>query len=132
MKYHDPVGQSQKFGRRFRFVEKTEIPHPDTLTINEERTGFKPWHAYHEIYKICLLLRERAEILGKEVKWKVDDQTKKILKLPGQVAAIVARTYAVCGDDCTLADNEALVRIRDLLEAIDPAIIDKNKKKKLP
>lgn len=132
IKYQNPVGQAEKYGRRYRFVEKSEIPHPDTLTINEGSTGFKPWHPYHEIYKICLLVKERMEILGKEVEWKVDDQTKKILKLPAQVAAIVARTYTVCGDDAKLDDNEALVRIRDLLESIDPAIIDRNKKKRLP
>lgn len=61
----------------------------------------------------------------------VDDLTKKILKLPDQVARIVARTYAVCGDDFKLSDEEALIRIRDLLEAIDPEIINRAKKKRL-
>jgi len=62
----------------------------------------------------------------------IDEMTKKILKLPDKVATIVGKTFAVRGDDFTLSDDEALGRIRDLLESIDPEIISRTKNKRLP
>lgn len=57
---------------------------------------------------------------------------RKLRKLPSRIAAIIAQTVAVRGDDYRIDDNQALVRIRDLLEEIDPKIIDRNAKRKLP
>lgn len=58
-------------------------------------------------------------------------QAASFMKLPERVAAIVGKTYAVMGDDFKLADDEALTRIRDLLDELDPTLIDRNKKKRL-
>ena len=83
-------------------------------------------------YKILLLLKERQEIRHKEVNWMVKEMTAKVIKLPDQIATIVGKTHAVRGDDCTLSDDQALVRICDLLVEIDPQILERNKKKRLP
>lgn len=65
----------------------------------------------------------------KQLKAKYD--ALKVVKLPDRIAAIVGKTYAVRGDDAQLADDEALTRIRDLLEELDPELIDRNKNKRL-
>ena len=61
----------------------------------------------------------------------VDSQAASYLKFPERVAAIVGKTYAVMGDDFKLADDEALTRIRDLLDELDPTLIRRNQKKRL-
>jgi len=131
LRFDDPVKQAERFGRRFRFVERGEIPHQDTLGINES-LGFAPYHAFTQIYKILLLLKERQEIRQKEVNWMVEEKTEQIIKLADRVATIVGKTFAVLGDDTEISDDQALVRIRDLLEVIDPEIIHRNKNKRLP
>ena len=132
VRYDGPVKQAERYGHRFRFIERREIPHQDELQINERSVGFAPNRTYREVYKILLLVREQLEIRQKEVNWSVDERTKRILKLPEQIATIVAKSFAVRGDDATVSDDQALVRIRDLLEAIDEKIIDRNKNKRLP
>lgn len=54
-----------------------------------------------------------------------------LTSLPDKIAAIIGRTYLVRGDDYKIPDDEAIIRIRDLLEEIDPKIIERNKNKKL-
>lgn len=105
---------------------------PPVFGDREQISGVLKYRIYRQIYMVLLLLKERQEKRKKEVNWMVEEMTRKILKLPDKVAAIVAKTYAVCGDDFKLADDQALVRIRDLLEGIDPEIISRNKNKRLP
>ena len=52
-------------------------------------------------------------------------------KLPDRIAAIVGKTFAVLGDGYQLADDEALMMIRDELEALDETVITRNQNKKL-
>ncbi len=54
------------------------------------------------------------------------------LKFPEKVATILGNTYSVRGDDAPIADDEALARIRDLLDELDEQLIVKLKNKKLP
>ncbi len=61
----------------------------------------------------------------------VKRQTISYLKLPERIAAILGKTYAVMGDEAKMADDEALTRIRDLLEELDETLIERNKKKRL-
>ena len=61
----------------------------------------------------------------------VRDYATKLAKLPDRIAAIVGKTYAENGDSATIADDEALMRIRDLLVELDPTLIQRNKNKKL-
>lgn len=62
---------------------------------------------------------------------KIKAQAASFLKFPERVAAIVGKTYAVKGDDFQLSDDEALTRIRDLLDELDPTLIARNKNKRL-
>lgn len=119
-RYSHSLSQIEHFGFRFRFVERSEIPRRPDLP------GFA------QIYKLLLLAKERQEIRQKEVNWMAREQTENIIKLADRVACIVSKTFAVQGDEAALTDEEALIRIRDLLEAIDPQIIERNKKKRLP
>lgn len=61
----------------------------------------------------------------------VKNQAVNYLKFPERVAAILGKTYAVMGDDAKMSDDEALTRIRDLLDELDETLIERNKKKRL-
>lgn len=52
-------------------------------------------------------------------------------KFPERVASIIGKTYAIRQDAYEVADDEALGRIRDLLDELDPNIIERNKNKRL-
>lgn len=60
-----------------------------------------------------------------------EEYANKVAKLPDRVAAVVGKTYAVRGDAAEMADDEALMRIRDLTDEIDPTLIERNKNKRL-
>jgi hypothetical protein len=49
-----------------------------------------------------------------------------------RVATVVGKTYAERGDDAQLADDEALMLVRDLLLDLDAGIIERHRKRKLP
>lgn len=133
MRYVDPVNQIERYGRRFRFVERGEIPHQDIFRINES-VGFAPYHPFQQIYKILLLMAERSagqEILSEEVRrMVVDEKAEKILKLPGRMADILTGTFAVRGDDFLIPDDIAIAKIKDLIDDIDPEIMTKAIRKK--
>ena len=48
-------------------------------------------------------------------------------KLHDQIATVIAHTYIELGDASTLADDEGLAMIRDLLLRHDPEIINRNR-----
>ena len=68
---------------------------------------------------------------SKEVWMSVKKQALDYMKFPERIAAIVGKTYAVMGDDFKLSDDEALTRIRDLLDELDDSLVERNKKKRL-
>jgi hypothetical protein len=70
------------------------------------------------------------EIRRKEVNWMVDNVTRKLLRLPENIAKVLRQTYVCAGDDANLSDDLALQKIRDLLEDIDPEIMKIRKQKK--
>lgn len=90
---------------------------------------------------ICRLLKAdyiQQKTKGKEVRnvGKVTAQARNyasgLTSLPDKIAAIIGKTYLMRGDDPkTMPDDEAIIRIRDLLEEIDPKIIERNKNKRL-
>jgi hypothetical protein len=55
----------------------------------------------------------------------------KIAKGYDRIAAVLAKTVAHQGDAFELDDNEALILIMDVLNDIDPTLIERNAKKKL-
>jgi hypothetical protein len=130
-RYAFVIEQATATGRRFRFVAKSEIPAP-LVTRDRQRVSKVETHSnFRQIYMVLLLLKEREEKRQKEVNWTVDSRTKKILQLPDKIAGVIGKTWVVAGDDFTLSDDEALIRIRDMLEEIDEGIIKRNKKKRL-
>lgn len=76
-------------------------------------------------------LAERRIQKGKGVILMPEEYAVALARLPERIAAIVGKSYAVQQDAATLADDEALGRIRDLLIELDPKIIDRNKNKRL-
>ena len=62
---------------------------------------------------------------------KRDMDAERLLRLFEHIARCVGKTFAVQGDACELSDDEALSRIRDAMEEVDPDIIERNKNKKL-
>ena len=85
------------------------------------------------ILNFLKIQNERRRNKGKEVMdmQGVEKQAVALAKLPGKIAAIVGKTYSIRGDDATLPDDEAIMRIRDLLDEIDPTLIERNKNKRL-
>jgi hypothetical protein len=102
--------QVAAFGRRFRFVRKSEVPQPVDF-------GYR---VFRQLYMILLIADERR---GKEVNsMAIEEKTKRHLRLPDAIARVIAQTFVVCGDDAKLSDDVALQQIRDLVEEIDPEI----------
>lgn len=70
----------------------------------------------------------------------VGDKTKQILTLHERIGRVLCDTYSVLSDGAKISDDIAVSKIRDLIEEIDPRIIDrlmaerkrKRKKKRLP
>lgn len=60
-----------------------------------------------------------------------EEYAAKVAKLPDRIAAIIGKTYAEMGDAATLADDEALMMVRDLLIELDNTSIERNKGKRL-
>lgn len=63
-----------------------------------------------------------------------EEYAVKLARFPDRVAAIVGKTFTVMGADALergIADDQALGMIRDLLNELDPTLIDRNKKKRL-
>ena len=66
-----------------------------------------------------------------KVTTKAQEFASLMTTLPDKIAAIIGRTYLVRGDDWKISNDEAIIRIRDLIEEIDFRIIERNKNKKL-
>jgi len=60
-----------------------------------------------------------------------EEYAVRLAKFPDRVSAIVGKTFAECGDDHTITDDDALSLIRDLILDLDPSLIERNKRKKL-
>ena len=56
----------------------------------------------------------------------------RLAKLPDRIAAVVGKTYAEKGDAFEIADDQAVMMIRDLLIELDETLIERNKNKRLP
>lgn len=76
------------------------------------------------------------QLAAKRVRrWEAQMQEKeyaqKLVRFPDRVAAIVGKTFTCQGDDFQLCDDEALGRIRDLIEELDSTLIQRNAHKRL-
>jgi len=59
------------------------------------------------------------------------DYATRLAKLPDRLAAILAKSVAVKGDAFDLDDAEALIMILDIINELDPTLIERNKDKRL-
>ncbi|PYS89011.1 MAG: hypothetical protein DMF64_19085 [Acidobacteria bacterium] len=82
-------------------------------------------------FEFLLRLARRRFLKKGEKGMAAEEYAMKVAKLPDRVAAIIGKTYAEQGDAATLADDEALMMVRDLLLEIDDTLIDRNKNKRL-
>lgn len=99
--------------------------------VKIERPVFDTKRFERNLARLAAHFAKRAE-RGTEVNMSATtNQAASYLKFPERVAAILGKTYAVMGDDARMSDDEALTRIRDLLDELDSTLIERNKRKRL-
>ena len=130
-RYAYTLEQVAATGLRFRLVRKSEIPQPPVFGDRTQISNVQKYRLYRRLYMVLLITKELEEKRQRGVYWMVDEMTRKLLKLPDQIATIVGRTFAFRGDGFIVSDDEALNKIRDLIESIDPEILERNKNKRL-
>lgn len=119
--------------RRLRVVAKTVISKVEQRAMEREAKKAA------EKQRLETMLREVAEnqlaqLLqkrGKEVAIIAKEYAERVVGLPDKIAAIIGKTYPVMGDGAALADDEAIMRIRDELLELDAEIIERNRNKRL-
>ena len=79
---------------------------------------------------LCALAKRRIQHKGGD-DVEANEYAKRLARLPDRIAAIVGKTYAEMGDAAELADDEALMMIRDLLMELDDTLIERNRHKRL-
>ncbi len=79
----------------------------------------------HEI--ACSLFSSRRANLK-----SIEIETANVCQVLEMIALIISKTYVECGDSFHLADDEALILIRDRLIQYNPVIIARNKGKRIP
>jgi hypothetical protein len=85
-----------------------------------------------EVIKMLRELARRRIQKGRvRIQMLPEEYATKTAKLPDRIAAIVAKTYAVRGDAADVADDQALMMIRDLLDELDETLIPRNANKRL-
>lgn len=134
-RYYNSTKQAAAFGDRYRFIEKSEVPSRRDLKIGFRATDvslINKHRIFTQLFHMLLLVKERRIQRRKEVNLMIEDMTREILKLPDRIARILTKTFAVAGDSAELEDDQALMQIRDLIEAIDPDILTRRQKKKKP
>jgi hypothetical protein len=85
-----------------------------------------------ELIKLMRELARRRIQKGRVgIHMTAEEYAVKAAKLPDRIAAVVAKTYAVQGDAAQIADDQALMMVRDLLDELDDTLIERNKNKRL-
>lgn len=74
--------------------------------------------------------------LERAIEWILSKDTVRggyrEVRLREYIAAVISRTYLERGDKARLADDKALMIIRDMLLAYDDNIIERNRQKRIP
>lgn len=87
---------------------------------------------YHALNRLQRAKLSKKEVMRLSVSKQIEQQSVKLIKFPERVAAIIGKTYSIRGDDPkVIPDDEAIMRIRDLLDALDNTVIERNKNKRL-
>lgn len=128
-----PLEQASKFGKRYRFIRKSEMPRIRFfgMAVGYQASRIAHHRVFTKVFAALILLQDRQKKQRKEVSWMVDDMTRKLLKLPDQIAAVLGKTYVIRGDDFLLSDDVVLLEMKEILKSIDPDIIERNKDKRV-
>jgi hypothetical protein len=97
--YWGAIEQASRFGKRYRFIEKSEVPRLTGFGM-QVGGGISPiaqHRVFTTVFRMLLLIRERQRHQQKESDWMIDEMTRRLLKLADQMAAIIGKTYAVRG-----------------------------------
>jgi hypothetical protein len=86
------------------------------------------WAQRELILEVFRLLLDQRQVKNRLRLELTPEQTTLLEgKLHDRIAAVIAHTYTELGDAATLADDEGLAMIRDLLLQHDPEIINRNR-----
>lgn len=98
-------------------------------SLEKEFARPSPAHTIEDLFGVaCDLFSSRSRADLKSIEIEVTN-LRQILEL---IAIIISKTYVECGDSFHLADDEALMLIRDQLVQYSPSIIARNKSKRIP
>jgi hypothetical protein len=84
--------------------------------------------------RVCLALarkRYHRREGGETCMGRAEEQAFKLAKLPDRIAAILAKSVAVRDDAFDIDDAEALIMILDIINELDPTLIERNANKQL-
>lgn len=83
-------------------------------------------HRADDLYRIA-----RRVFSRKADQKDIECQVINLHQVLDLIAGIISKTYVECGDSFRLADDEALILIRDQLVQYNPFIIIRNKSKRI-
>ncbi|MCP9496257.1 MAG: hypothetical protein MSG64_17575 [Pyrinomonadaceae bacterium MAG19_C2-C3] len=136
-----PVCGEMKPGRAFHFANYKALSMVCSDCLQHRRAEAKrvfqlelpPSRMYRAFVNDMLQRQGKKRILKRKegMKMTAEEYALKVAKLPERIAAIIGKTFAEMGDAAQLADDESLMRIRDLLLEIDETLIARNKHKRL-
>ncbi len=142
-----PVCRLPKYRQEFRESNRQpalnticwQCRHDDPRCVAKQLYGVN-FRRYDSMFRkkfFALNKLQKAKLSKKEVKRlsitkQIEQQSAKLLRFPERVAAIISKTYSIRGDDPkVIPDDEAIMRIRDLLDGLDDTVIERNKNKRL-
>jgi hypothetical protein len=98
--------------------------HPDAFC---KMLGKQPSFGHKVFRNLTVKINDEG---GEQMYKEVEDRTTALLKLPKRVARILKDTVLFQGEDATVQDDEALMKIRDLVEEIDENIFKSKPKRR--
>ena len=105
-----------------REIETQSPPATDILEFTRSVIGD---YSSNDLWRVMQHLQVRRAF--------ADLQPERMLvALIRQIAIVIGKTYAERGEDAQLADDLALMLIRDLLLDLDTEIIERHRNRKLP
>lgn len=102
---------------------------PGRSSINEFA---KPPVLTFQVEVLCVLMQQILIREGVPVILDAKKSEAWLSRVYRDIACIVGKTYAECGDSAQLADDVALQMIREILLSVDESIYENNKDRKIP
>jgi hypothetical protein len=99
---------------------------------DDTRAFTKPRSQIFHIEILKVVVQQMLIKQGVQVELDPNRSEVWLTKVYRDIACIVGKTYAELGDDAQLADDEALLLIREILLHIDETLFESSKNRKLP